>query len=115
MSFLSSTINGYEGTGRSLSLKLFQQLRSQSAATAAGDGGGDKAIASTGGVRGRILHEITLFESIRYKSNDPVRYGGEYSRSSLRVKSLGGSLAKQAALLGRAKSHLQSWRRNAAA
>ena len=25
--FLSSTINGYEGTGRSLSLKLIQQLR----------------------------------------------------------------------------------------
>src|SRR5437016_2994917 len=28
--FLSSTINGYEGTGRSLSLKLVQQLRKQS-------------------------------------------------------------------------------------
>jgi N-acetyltransferase 10 len=27
--FLSSTINGYEGTGRSLSLKLIQQLRQQ--------------------------------------------------------------------------------------
>jgi len=27
--FLSSTINGYEGTGRSLSLKLLQQLRTQ--------------------------------------------------------------------------------------
>ncbi|KAH3764049.1 N-acetyltransferase 10 [Pelomyxa schiedti] len=29
--FLSSTINGYEGTGRSLSLKLIKQLRQQSA------------------------------------------------------------------------------------
>jgi N-acetyltransferase 10 len=27
--FLSSTINGYEGTGRSLSLKLIQQLKEQ--------------------------------------------------------------------------------------
>ncbi|PIK53781.1 hypothetical protein BSL78_09371 [Apostichopus japonicus] len=29
--FMSSTINGYEGTGRSLSLKLIQQLRQQNA------------------------------------------------------------------------------------
>lgn len=28
--FLASTVNGYEGTGRSLSLKLFQELRQQS-------------------------------------------------------------------------------------
>lgn len=28
--FLSSTVNGYEGTGRSLSLKLVKQLRKQS-------------------------------------------------------------------------------------
>lgn len=28
--FLSSTVNGYEGTGRSLSLKLLQQLEEQS-------------------------------------------------------------------------------------
>lgn len=27
--FLCSTVNGYEGTGRSLSLKLIQQLRQQ--------------------------------------------------------------------------------------
>ena len=31
--FMSSTINGYEGTGRSLSLKLLDQLRQQSNAT----------------------------------------------------------------------------------
>jgi N-acetyltransferase 10 len=30
MVFLSSTVNGYEGTGRSLSLKLVQQLQEQS-------------------------------------------------------------------------------------
>ena len=35
--FLASTINGYEGTGRSLSLKLLEQLRQQSCLT------GDKA------------------------------------------------------------------------
>jgi N-acetyltransferase 10 len=29
--FMSSTINGYEGTGRSLSLKLVQQLRQDQA------------------------------------------------------------------------------------
>ncbi len=33
--FMSSTINGYEGTGRSLSLKLIQQLRSQQGAASA--------------------------------------------------------------------------------
>ena len=30
--FMASTINGYEGTGRSLSLKLLEQLRQQSVA-----------------------------------------------------------------------------------
>jgi N-acetyltransferase 10 len=30
---MASTINGYEGTGRSLSMKLLDQLRKQSSAT----------------------------------------------------------------------------------
>jgi N-acetyltransferase 10 len=34
--FLSSTVSGYEGTGRSLSLKLLQQLDEQSRAPATG-------------------------------------------------------------------------------
>lgn len=34
--FLCSTVNGYEGTGRSLSLKLIQQLRQQVGPTAPG-------------------------------------------------------------------------------
>ena len=34
--FLSSTVNGYEGTGRSLSLKLFQQLRQSSSSSPTG-------------------------------------------------------------------------------
>lgn len=67
---MSSTINGYEGTGRSLSLKLLQQLRVQ-----AGQGG-TAVVASTNAVDGaptrRSLHEVTLEESVRYASHDPV-------------------------------------------
>ena len=33
--FMSSTVNGYEGTGRALSLKLIQQLRAQQGAAMA--------------------------------------------------------------------------------
>lgn len=58
--FLSSTINGYEGTGRSLSLKLLKSLR----------GGKGGAAASVGG--GRTLKEVTLAEPIRYRLGDPV-------------------------------------------
>ncbi|GFX22513.1 RNA cytidine acetyltransferase [Trichonephila clavipes] len=62
--FLASTINGYEGTGRSLSLKLISQLRKQSNAI-----GENKSRRS---ITGRILHELTLDESIRYKKGDKV-------------------------------------------
>lgn len=55
--FLSSTINGYEGTGRSLSLKLIKQLREGSA---------------TGNSGGRVLREIKLSEPIRYSPGDQV-------------------------------------------
>ncbi|GMR53705.1 hypothetical protein PMAYCL1PPCAC_23900 [Pristionchus mayeri] len=58
--FLASTINGYEGTGRSLSLKLLDSLRKQWS--------GEKGEGSKGG----SLHEMVLEESIRYKSGDPV-------------------------------------------
>ena len=51
--FMASTINGYEGTGRSLSLKLLSQLRSSN--------NGD-----------RKLREITLSEPIRYANGDAV-------------------------------------------
>lgn len=50
LTFMASTVHGYEGTGRALSLKLVRQLRS-----------GDAP-----------LYELTLNESIRYKPNDPV-------------------------------------------
>jgi len=54
--FMSSTINGYEGTGRSLSLKLIKQLREQSGKSNSG----------------RVLREIQLEEPIRYARGDPV-------------------------------------------
>ncbi|WFD35103.1 N-acetyltransferase 10 [Malassezia cuniculi] len=57
--FLSSTVNGYEGTGRSLSLKLFSQLRDSAAR-----GGSDAS--------GRALREVELSEPIRYAEGDPV-------------------------------------------
>ncbi|KAG5041233.1 hypothetical protein AAZX31_05G172800 [Glycine max] len=59
--FLSSTVNGYEGTGRSLSLKLLQQLEEQSHVSA-------KSTKDTG----RLFKKIELSESIRYASGDPV-------------------------------------------
>ena len=59
--FMASTINGYEGTGRSLSLKLLEQLRQQSATAPA---------ASKSEAGGRTLHEVELRESIRYRSGD---------------------------------------------
>lgn len=58
--FLSSTINGYEGTGRSLSLKLIQQLRKQNSAV------------ESNAAQGRTLVEITLIESIRYREGDSI-------------------------------------------
>ena len=97
VTFLSSTVHGYEGTGRALSLKLLSELRSQrgaamaAAAQSAGAavGGGArgkkgerkihesrwKAAAETNaGGAGKALCEITLEEPIRYSSNDPVEY-----------------------------------------
>lgn len=50
LTFMASTVHGYEGTGRALSLKLIRQLRS-----------GDAP-----------LYELNLTESIRYKPDDPV-------------------------------------------
>ena len=81
--FMASTINGYEGTGRSLSLKLIKQLREQSRGTSKPAGTEDAEITdrSTGkaakGVEsnfsaGRSLREITLSEPIRYQQGDNV-------------------------------------------
>ncbi|KAF1975777.1 DUF699-domain-containing protein [Bimuria novae-zelandiae CBS 107.79] len=77
--FMASTINGYEGTGRSLSLKLIQQLREQSRGRANGadhvidrsTGKGSKDGTETS-MAGRSLREITLSEPIRYAQGDAV-------------------------------------------
>ncbi|GFF29902.1 UPF0202 protein KRE33 [Aspergillus udagawae] len=80
--FMASTINGYEGTGRSLSLKLIQQLREQSRGGLKASGQDDTDIAdrATGkaskgaekNLGGRSLREITLSEPIRYAPGDSV-------------------------------------------
>jgi N-acetyltransferase 10 len=81
--FMASTINGYEGTGRSLSLKLIKQLREQSRGTAKMNGTEDAEVAdrSTGKAAkvpdssfsgGRSLREVTLSEPIRYSKGDAV-------------------------------------------
>ncbi|KAM0725527.1 RNA cytidine acetyltransferase [Formica fusca] len=68
--FLASTINGYEGTGRSLSLKLLQQLRTQTAGS--NSHGKNEKEQQEKILIGRQLHELTLDESIRYKPGDSV-------------------------------------------
>ncbi|PNW85567.1 hypothetical protein CHLRE_03g192850v5 [Chlamydomonas reinhardtii] len=79
--FLCSTVNGYEGTGRSLSLKLIQQLREQGAKISAGDnkagskaaGGADGTAAPiANGTSGRTFREVHLGEPIRYAPGDPI-------------------------------------------
>lgn len=54
--FLSSTISGYEGTGRSLSMKLVADMRKRSGS----------------GPDSRLLREISMKDPIRYGPNDPV-------------------------------------------
>lgn len=54
--FLASTINGYEGTGRSLSLKLLQQLRIQTVPVGANTNAANKK--DTAAATGRTLHEV---------------------------------------------------------
>ncbi|XP_060184187.1 RNA cytidine acetyltransferase 1-like [Lycium barbarum] len=60
--FLASTVNGYEGTGRSLSLKLLQQLEEQSQQSKSADSA----------LSGRLFKKIELSESIRYASGDRI-------------------------------------------
>lgn len=60
---MASTISGYEGTGRSLSLKLIKQLKEQAATSVAQDGETRSP---------RSLKEVTLAEPIRYGKGDAV-------------------------------------------
>jgi N-acetyltransferase 10 len=66
--FMASTINGYEGTGRSLSLKLLENLRQQQNPIVKAMSG--KEVGKP--LMARMLREITLDESIRYKPGDAV-------------------------------------------
>lgn len=78
--FMCSTVTGYEGTGRSLSLKLIKKLRDGSTSRIAGGpaDGGNKAsdraavaVASRSG-SGRVFREVRMETPIRYSENDPV-------------------------------------------
>jgi N-acetyltransferase 10 len=64
--FMSSTINGYEGTGRSLSLKLINQLREQNKLKIS-ENSSKADIKSI-----RDLKEIQMDEPIRYGVSDPI-------------------------------------------
>ncbi|XP_063934411.1 RNA cytidine acetyltransferase-like [Zophobas morio] len=72
---MASTVNGYEGTGRALSLKLIEQLKQQCHVHSAGqmlsatDANEIRQISAGGG---RIFREIVLKEPIRYGEDDQV-------------------------------------------
>ncbi|KAH0826252.1 GNAT acetyltransferase 2-domain-containing protein [Lanmaoa asiatica] len=82
--FMASTINGYEGTGRSLSLKLIQQLRESTRPSLTKDtatvessvattSASKKAIAShSNAPKTRTLREIKLETPIRYSVGDKI-------------------------------------------
>ncbi|KAF8632043.1 hypothetical protein AX15_002085 [Amanita polypyramis BW_CC] len=87
--FLASTINGYEGTGRSLSLKLIQQLRestrpflskdavivptkTEDASTSATTSVSSKKPAHKASPKARTLREIKLETPIRYSAGDRI-------------------------------------------
>ncbi|CAJ1056420.1 RNA cytidine acetyltransferase [Xyrichtys novacula] len=70
--FMASTINGYEGTGRSLSLKLIQQLRQQSADSQQSMSAENRTSNTARLSAARSLHEVSLHESIRYAPGDAV-------------------------------------------
>lgn len=57
--FISSTVHGYEGTGRSLSLKLIKQLKSS-------------AVQERGFGSEYPFKEVKMEEPIRYSTNDPI-------------------------------------------
>lgn len=69
---MASTINGYEGTGRSLSLKLMQQLRQQSSSFGGGASNVEIRKQTQLAASGKMLHELQLNEPIRYAPGDEV-------------------------------------------
>ncbi|KZT09262.1 DUF699-domain-containing protein [Laetiporus sulphureus 93-53] len=80
--FMASTINGYEGTGRSLSIKLIQQLRESTRPSLTKDAvaSEEAAVASSSSKKpvakappkARTLREIKLETPIRYSAGDKV-------------------------------------------
>ncbi|KAH7925148.1 DUF699-domain-containing protein [Leucogyrophana mollusca] len=80
--FMASTINGYEGTGRSLSLKLIQQLRESTRPSltkdistteeGAASSSTSKKPAHAAPPKARSLREIKLDTPIRYSSGDKI-------------------------------------------
>lgn len=74
--FISSTIAGYEGTGRSLSMKLVADMRKHSKVGGVGTGESGSSVALGGGggsaSAGRALKELKLEDPIRYAPGDPV-------------------------------------------
>ncbi|THH28263.1 hypothetical protein EUX98_g5927 [Antrodiella citrinella] len=103
--FMASTINGYEGTGRSLSLKLIQQLRESTrpsltkdaSAAPAAEGEASTSSGKKGLARAppkaRTLREIKLETPIRYSSGDRVE------------KWLNGLLCLDASILPKSSQH----------
>ena len=79
---MASTINGYEGTGRSLSLKLIQQLRESTRPSLTKDAApteddatapsSSKKPIAKAAPKARTLREIKLETPIRYATNDKV-------------------------------------------
>jgi N-acetyltransferase 10 len=86
--FLASTINGYEGTGRSLSLKLIQQLRESTRpsltkdlatstpheddTTATTTASSSKKPTHKSAPKARTLREVKLDTPIRYSAGDKI-------------------------------------------
>lgn len=78
--FMSSTVNGYEGTGRSLSLKLLSALKETAQTSEVGvdvarvvdtlKSTSNKTSAAL--KTGRCYHEVELTTPIRYHDNDPI-------------------------------------------
>lgn len=80
--FMCSTITGYEGTGRSLSLKLMQKLREGSAPSYAAESFANGSasrkadreasmVTSRSGA-GRVFREVQMETPIRYGEKDPI-------------------------------------------
>jgi N-acetyltransferase 10 len=70
--FMSSTINGYEGTGRSLSLKLLQKLCQQTSSLSGANANIEVKKQVQRSASGKVLHELKLNESIRYANGDLI-------------------------------------------